>query len=86
MTKVALYSVKQGKVVDWEMSVDANGEFLAERKDEFLKFPAGLTKAQLVKEFKKHNEANKGKVALAEDEDGLVSKIAKASQNVLDSL
>lgn len=87
-----LYSVKQGEIVDWDLSVDQNGEIVAETgsvKDgsyEALKFPAGLTKKELARLFKLHNDHNDGKVALPEDEQDGQNLAAEASQKLLDSL
>lgn len=87
-----LYSVKQGKLVEWQLSVDPNGEIVAETGDiknknyEMLKFPAGLTKAQLNKVFKAHNEANEGKVALTDEQIEASNKTVSDSQKLIDSL
>lgn len=83
---VELYSVKQGGLVDWELSVDANGEILATSDNEFLKFPANITKGKLNKLFLAHNEQNEGKVALTGDETDEVNETIKASQKLVDSL
>lgn len=86
MATIALYSVKQGKTVDWDLSVDASGEIVATHAEEFLKFPAGLTKDQLNEAFSAHNAANEGVVALKEDEIDAASKAMLESQKLLDSL
>lgn len=86
MATVELYSVKQGKAVDWELSVDGSGEIVAHNGDEFLKFPAGMTKEELQAAFEAHNTANAGVVALKEDEIDAQSETVKASQDLIDSL
>lgn len=86
MATTQLYSVQQGKLVDFKLDVDQNGEIVASTKNETLKFPAGLSKAELNKLFKAHNEANDGLVGLTEEEAEAGSKEAAASQKLIDSL
>lgn len=81
-----LYNVREGKLVEYELTVDNNGEIVATYGDDFLKFPAGLTKTQLVKLFKEHNEANDGVVAITDEEAWEQGKEARASQKLIDSL
>lgn len=86
MAKVELYSVKEGKLVDYELSVDGSGEIVATYKDSNLKFPAGLSKKELQSAFKAHNQANDGKVAKDESKPDEDEVRQAESQKLLDSL
>lgn len=83
---VQLYSVAEGGLAEYELSVAENGEIIATYGDTFLKFPAGLTKAQLQKAFEAHNSANEGKVGLTEEEQEAAGQAVANSQALIDSL
>ena len=62
-----LWSTRQGKIVDFEVSVE-NNEIVAENDGEFVKFPGGITKTELMKLVKAHNKANDGVKAITEED------------------
>lgn len=86
MATVELYSVQAGELKEFELSVDHNGEIVAECGTEALKFPGNVTKKELQKLFTDHNKANDGVVALTPEEikeqEGRLDK----AQGLVDSL
>lgn len=87
MAEIKLYSVAEGKEVPFKVSVDRNGEVVAEAKTgEMLKFPAGLTKSQFEKQVKEHNKANEGVKARTDKEVEEEEKAKERSQKLVDSL
>lgn len=86
MAKVDLYSTVEGKVVPFDVEVDANGELVATRKDESLKFPGGLTKTQFQKMVNDHNKANEGVKARTAEEVKAEEDARERSRKLVDSL
>lgn len=82
---VKLYSVEEGKLVDFEVSV-ANDEVICTYKDEFLKFPGGLTKDQFLKLVDKHNKANDGLKAVTQEDIAAQEALAKKNEKLLEDL
>ncbi len=67
---VDLFDTNVQKEVPFTLSVDDNGEIVAKstESERFLKFPAGLTKAQFEKEMKVHNDTAAEQEVISEDE------------------
>lgn len=92
MVNVKLWNVAQGRMVNYRLSADKNGEILAEYGDvdkddySFLKFPGDIDSDELHELFEKHNSSNKGVKALSEEE--LEEEQSKQSdaQELIDSL
>lgn len=83
---VKLYSVAEGKEVDFKVEVDRNGEIVASKGDEFVKFPAGMTKSQFTSEVSKFNKRHEGIVGIPEDQIRLQEENAEKSRKLIDSL
>ena len=91
MAVLQLYSVKSGKVVDWDAVADPNnGEIIATHgkgdNEETLKFPAGLTKPQLLKLIDEHNKANDGVKERTDAEIEEESRRVQKTEDLLNSL
>lgn len=86
MGKVSLYSTEEGKVVNYDVEVDQNGELVCTYKDEALKFPAGLTATQFKKAVADHNKANEGIKARTAEEVKAEEEARARSQKLVDSL
>jgi len=82
---VSIYSVQEGKKVPFEFSIE-NGEILATYKDEFLKFPGGLTKDELLTQIAAHNDANEGVVAVSDGELQAQVELVEANERLLKDL
>lgn len=82
MPSVKLWSTEEGKLVDFELTGDNNGEIVATYKDESLKFPA-VSKDKFLKLVAAHNEANEGVKAVDPDDAG---KSSKKVQDLLEAL
>lgn len=80
-----LWSVREGKLVDWEVSIDGD-EIVATNGDESLKFPGGLTKKELLKLVKAHNEANKDVKAITDEEIKAKEDLDAANLKLLEDL
>lgn len=81
-----LYSTVEGKVVDYQLSVDKNGDIIAEYGDDFLKFPGNVTKEELQGLFDAHNEANDGIVGLTPEEVAKQESAVANANSLLDEL
>lgn len=85
MATIKLYSVQHGKQLDFELRSE-NGEILAERGDETIKFPGGLSKEEFLDLVDQHNEANKGMRAITDAEVAEDRKLLEANEKLLESL
>lgn len=83
MATLSLYNVKEQKIVDYDLTVDKNREFVAEHDGDIVKFPGGISKAQLLKLVDEHNVANSDQVPV--DEEAL-AKIDAKNEAVLNAL
>ncbi len=86
MAQVNLYSTEQGKKVQFDLEVDQNGEIIARHEEEFVKFPAGLSKKQFEKLVSQHNQANEGIVARTPEEIEAEATDRKKSEQLLEDL
>ena len=82
---VELWSVRQGKLVDFEVSIDGE-EIVAVNGDESLKFPGGITKKELLKLVKAHNAANKDVKAITDEEIKAKEDLDAANLQLLEDL
>ncbi len=82
---VQLWSVAQGKLVDFIVSIE-NSEIICQNGDEFIKFPGGITKEELLELVAAHNEANDGVKAITPEEIQAQEDLDAANQSLLDSL
>ena len=80
-----LWSVRQGKLVDFEVSIDGD-EIVAVSGDESLKFPGGLTKKELLELAEAHNEANKDVKAITDTEIKAKEDLDAANRKLLEDL
>ena len=80
-----LWSVRQGKLVDFEVSIDGE-EIVAVNGDESLKFPGGITKKELLELAKAHNEANKDVKAITDEEIKAKEDLDAANLKLLEDL
>lgn len=87
MPTIQLWNTELGKLTDYEVSVDRNGDIVCEYEDkkvnDTIKFPGGQTKTQFAKLVKAHNEANEGVKAV--DTSAIEARDAK-NQALLESL
>ena len=89
---VKLWSVKEGRMLDFTVSVE-NGEIVcthvnekAAVPEEFVKFPGGINKEELLELVKAHNEANRDVKAITPEEIQAQEDLDAANQSLLDSL
>lgn len=82
---VKLWSTQEGKLLNFEVSVE-NNEIIAQRGDEYVKFPGGLTPAEFKKLVTAHNEANDGVKAISDEDLKAEQELADANEKLLDSL
>ena len=74
------FDAKLQKTTPHEVTVDANGEFVFQstESDRFFKLPAATSLDDFEKHLAAHEEANKGQVSLAEQEE----KLQQIFQNI----
>jgi thioredoxin reductase len=73
------------KEVDYVLTLDPNGEVVATSSEtgNTLKFPAGLSKAELDKLIAEHNEANEGQEVISAEEQKQREENLQKSQDLL---
>lgn len=82
---VKLWSVAQGKLVDFAASVE-NDEIVCVNGDEAIKFPGGISPEDLKILIKAHNDSNSGVKGITEDDVKAQANLKAANERLLDSL
>lgn len=82
---VKLWSVTQGKLVDFAASIE-NDEIVCVNGDEAIKFPGGISPEELKTLVQAHNDANSGVKGITEDDIKAQAELKVANERLLDSL
>lgn len=82
---VKLWSVAQGKLVDFAASIE-NDEIVCVNGDEAIKFPGGISPEELKALVQAHNDANSGVKGITEDDIKAQAELKAANERLLDSL
>lgn len=83
MATIALYNVKAGKEVEYELHADRNREIVATYEDSVVKFPGGLSKEDFLQLVAEHNNVNKELVVVDLEAEAALDEL---NQSLLDSL
>lgn len=79
-----IFNASTQQVEEAELTVDHNGEIVATFEDgSFLKFPAGLTKAEFNEQIKLHKEHNQGQEVITPEMEAEAQKQRAASLELI---
>lgn len=82
-----VFNAATQQLEDVDFSVDGNDEIVAKFKDgSFLKFPAGLSEAELEEQIDAHQEANEGQEVITPEMEAEAAAKAAASKALVDKL